>query len=220
MRGFDRTNQSRGKKYPFLPALPKVGSRVYGLTGSIATGKSTVAGMLRELGSAVIDADRIAKDVTALGQPGWYEVLKAFPEVVTAEQGIDRKKLAELIFDDRQKRKRLETIIHPLVFAEIKKEATLLERSGKVVFADIPLLYETNCQSWIDFVVVVYVPEPVQLERVMRRDQLTRSEALKRIKAQWPIELKRQLADYVIDNSGTFDQTRDQVDRLWQRIIE
>ena len=68
--------------------------------------------------------------------------------------------------------------------------------------------------------VVVYVPEPVQLERVMRRDQLTRSEALKRIKAQWPIELKRQLADYVIDNSGTFDQTRDQVDRLWQRIIE
>ena len=94
---------------------------MYGLTGSIATGKSTVAGMLRELGSAVIDADRIAKDVTALGQPGWYEVLKAFPEVVTAEQGIDRKKLAELIFDDRQKRKRLETIIHPLVFAEIKR---------------------------------------------------------------------------------------------------
>lgn len=193
---------------------------MYGLTGSIATGKSTVARMLKVHGAAIIDADQIAKDVIAPGQPGWYGILEAFPEVVTPEQAIDRKKLADLVFDDHQKRSRLEAIVHPLVFEQIKKEANILAEAGKVVFADIPLLYETNCQNWIDFVVVVYVPGPLQLERLMQRDRLTKTEALKRIKAQWPIELKRQLADYVIDNSGTLAETQVQVDRLWQRIIE
>lgn len=193
---------------------------MYGLTGSIATGKSTVAKMLKERGAVVIDADQIAKTVTAPGQPGWQGIVEAFPEVITSNQAIDRKKLAAIVFSDQQKRRRLEAIVHPLVFAKIKTEAETVESMGKIAFADIPLLYETNCQAWINFVVVVYVPESVQLQRLMQRDSLTESEALKRIRAQWPIELKRQLADYVIDNSGTLAATQVQVDRLWQRIIE
>lgn len=193
---------------------------MYGLTGSIATGKSTVARMLKQCGASIIDADQIAKAVIAPGEPGWYGVLEAFPEVATPEREIDRKKLASLIFEDEAKRRRLESIIHPLVFEQIKTEARILEQNGRVVFADIPLLYETNCQTWINFVVVVYVPEHVQLARLMQRDSLTEAEALRRIRAQWPIELKRQLADFVIDNSGTVLETQLQVDRLWQRIIE
>ena len=166
----------------------------------------------------IIDADQIAschRPRRARLVRCWKHSRKWPPE-----REIDRKKLASLIFEDEAKRRRLESIIHPLVFEQIKTEARILEQNGRVVFADIPLLYETNCQTWINFVVVVYVPEHVQLARLMQRDSLTEAEALRRIRAQWPIELKRQLADFVIDNSGTVLETQLQVDRLWQRIIE
>lgn len=191
-----------------------------GLTGSIATGKSTVARMLKELGAEIIDADQISREVVQPGQTGWQQVANAFPEVINPDHTIDRQKLASIIFADKTARARLEAIIHPLVFDRIRAQGELLERQGKIVFADIPLLYETNCQEWLDEVWLVYVPEAIQLQRLMNRDHLSEAEALQRIRAQIPIEIKKQLADRVIDNSGSLWETKLQVDSLWHQIIE
>lgn len=191
-----------------------------GLTGSIATGKSTVAQMLKELGAEIIDADQISREVVQPGQTGWQQVANAFPEVINPDHTIDRQKLASIIFADKTARARLEAIIHPLVFDRIRAQGELLERQGKIVFADIPLLYETNCQEWLDEVWLVYVPEAIQLQRLMNRDHLSEAEALQRIRAQIPIEIKKQLADRVIDNSGSLWETKLQVDSLWHQIIE
>jgi len=193
---------------------------VRGLTGSIATGKSTVARMLKELGAEIIDADQISREVVQPGQTGWQQVANAFPEVINPDHTIDRQKLASIIFADKTARARLEAIIHPLVFDRIRAQGELLERQGKIVFADIPLLYETNCQEWLDEVWLVYVPEAIQLQRLMNRDHLSEAEALQRIRAQIPIEIKKQLADRVIDNSGSLWETKLQVDSLWHQIIE
>jgi len=193
---------------------------VRGLTGSIATGKSTVAQMLKELGAEIIDADQISREVVQPGQTGWQQVANAFPEVINPDHTIDRQKLASIIFADKTARARLEAIIHPLVFDRIRAQGELLERQGKIVFADIPLLYETNCQEWLDEVWLVYVPEAIQLQRLMNRDHLSEAEALQRIRAQIPIEIKKQLADRVIDNSGSLWETKLQVDSLWHQIIE
>lgn len=193
---------------------------MYGLTGSIATGKSTVAAMLKEKGAVILDADQISREVVEVGTPGWKQVVEAFPEAVREDGALDRKKLGRIIFADAEKRRQLEAIIHPLVLDAIKTRGTQLKQRGQIVFADIPLLYETNSQIWLDGVVVVYVPQAVQLKRLMERDQLSEKEALKRITAQMSIEEKHQLADYVIDNSGTLSETKVQVDRLWYQIIE
>lgn len=193
---------------------------MYGLTGSIATGKSTVAAMLRELGAVVLDADQIAREVVAMGEPGWKQVAEAFPDVIGEDGTIDRRKLGRLVFADAQQRRKLEAIIHPLVFERIKTQGQLLEQDNQIVFADIPLLYETNSHTWLDWVVVVYVPQEVQLRRLIQRDKLSEAEAWSRIQAQMSIEEKRKLADYVIDNSGSLAETKVQVDRLWHQIIE
>lgn len=193
---------------------------MYGLTGSIATGKSTVAAMLRELGAVVLDADQIAREVVAVGEPGWKQVAEAFPDVIGEDGTIDRRKLGRRVFADAQQRRKLEAIIHPLVFERIKTQGQLLEQDNQIVFADIPLLYETNSHTWLDWVVVVYVPQEVQLRRLIQRDKLSEAEAWSRIQAQMSIEEKRKLADYVIDNSGSLAETKVQVDRLWHQIIE
>lgn len=193
---------------------------MYGLTGSIATGKSTVAAMLRELGAVVLDADQIAREVVAVGEPGWKQVAEAFPDVIGEDGTIDRRKLGRLVFADAQQRRKLEAIIHPLVFERIKTQGQLLEQDNQIVFADIPLLYETNSHTWLDWVVVVYAPQEVQLRRLIQRDKLSEAEAWSRIQAQMSIEEKRKLADYVIDNSGSLAETKVQVDRLWHQIIE
>lgn len=190
-----------------------------GLTGSIATGKSTVAKILRQHGAVVIDSDQIAKEVIEPGTDGWIEVKRHFPEVIGLDQKVNRKKLAEIIFDNIKRRRLLEGIIHPLVITRIKAEGRYLENLGKIVFVDMPLLYETNSQLWLEEVWVVYIPLKLQLQRLMIRDNLSESEALKRINAQISIEEKRKLADYVIDNSGSLDNTKEQVDKLWYQVI-
>lgn len=179
-----------------------------------------MAAMLRELGAVVLDADQIAREVVAVGEPGWKQVAEAFPDVIGEDGTIDRRKLGRLVFADAQQRRKLEAIIHPLVFERIKTQGQLLEQDNQIVFADIPLLYETNSHTWLDWVVVVYVPQEVQLRRLIQRDKLSEAEAWSRIQAQMSIEEKRKLADYVIDNSGSLAETKVQVDRLWHQIIE
>lgn len=189
-----------------------------GLTGGIASGKSTVSKILVELGAVVLDADQIAKQVMEPGQLGWEGVARHFPQVIQADRSINRRLLGDLIFSNPAEKAKLEAIIHPLVLDEIKTVGTNLEKNNKIVFADIPLLYETNSQQWLDEVWLVYVPYEIQLQRLMDRDSLTELQAKQRIAAQMSLVEKRLLADVIIDNSGSIMETRAQVERLWNAL--
>lgn len=191
-----------------------------GLTGGIATGKSTVSRMFAELGVWVLDADRAARAVVEPGEPAWCEVKQAFgAEYFLPDGHLDRAKLGKLVFADEQARKKLEGIIHPKVYELMEREASQREVAGdKLVIFDIPLLFETGYEK-LDKTIVVYVPLAVQLKRLMERDGLNKEEAEKRIAAQMPMEEKIARADFVIDNSGGVESTRQAVQELWQRLV-
>jgi dephospho-CoA kinase len=191
-----------------------------GLTGGIATGKSTVAQRLRELGAYVLDADIIAREVVEPRTPGWERVKEVFPEVIREDSTIDRKLLGDIIFSDAQAKKALEEIIHPLVIARMRSEGEAQERAGRVVVCDIPLLYESGSERWLDEVWVVYADPAAQLRRLMGRSNVNRERALQMIRAQMPLEEKVRRADRVIDNSGTLEQCHAQVDALWKEMTE
>ena len=192
---------------------------VIGLTGGIASGKSTVAAMLRELGATVIDADEASRAVVEPGTPGLKAVVEAFgPDVLDGER-LDRWKLGSIIFADEAARRRLEAITHPLIrvwMAERQREAE--ERGEERVVLDIPLLYENGLDRGLEAVIVVYAPTEVEMERLMARNRLDRKEAARRLGTQMPIEEKKALAAYVIDNSGNREQTLEQVRRVWGEI--
>jgi len=191
-----------------------------GLTGGIASGKSTVAAMLSQRGAIVIDADQIARDVVVPGGQALEQITAHFGTTILQSDGtLNRKKLGGIVFNDPNKRKALEAIIHPLIrqaLWEQMRETELLH-PAKLVVVDVPLLYESQLQANFQQVVVVYVPEEVQLERLMARDQLSLTEAKKRLESQLPIEFKKSVADEVIDNSGSLANTTRQVDMFWQR---
>jgi len=195
---------------------------IIGLTGGIACGKSTVAAMLAELGAFVVDADRIAREVVMPGEPALAEVAAVFGQAVIRDDGsLDRKKLGEIVFADPEKRKRLEAILHPAIrermWATIRRVKA--DEPGRIVVADIPLLYETGQEHLYDGVIVVYVPRVVQIERLLQRNpELSEAQARERIQAQMDIERKKELADWVIDNSGDPEATRRQVEALWRRL--
>jgi len=193
-----------------------------GLTGGIACGKSTVSGMLEARGAAIVDADRIARDVVQPGQPALADIREAFGDEVLLEDGtLNRKALGAVVFGDEAARRKLESILHPRIRAEMARQmAEWNEREpGRLVVVDIPLLYESGLDKRFNFeeIVVVYVPREVQLERLMKRDGLTTEAAEQRLDAQMPIERKKELADVVIDNSGTLEQTEAQVDAYLRR---
>lgn len=190
-----------------------------GLTGGIASGKSTVSAMLVELGAALVDADQIAREVVEPGMPALAEIARTFGEAVLNEDGtLNRKRLGQIVFADAAQRKRLEQIVHPAIRRIMRQRMAELEKAdpGRLVVADVPLLFESGLEGMFERVMLVYVPPHVQLERLMARDGLTREQALERIAAQMPIERKRELADIVIDNSGTKERTREQVLRYWR----
>lgn len=190
------------------------------LTGGIASGKSTVSAMLAELGAAVVDADRVAREVVLPGRPALRRVAEAFGQAVLNDDGtLNRKKLGDIVFADEKKRKELEAILHPVIRQEMEARIDRLEKENprRLVVADIPLLYETGLDARYPEVMVVYVPPAVQLERLMKRDGLTRTQALARLDAQLPIDEKKARADWVIDNSGTLADTRRQVLAFWRR---
>jgi dephospho-CoA kinase len=192
---------------------------VIGLTGGIASGKSTVASMLRELGATVIDADEAARAVVEPGTPGLRTVVEAFgPEVLDGDR-LDRARLGQLVFRDQAARKKLEAITHPLVrawMAERQREAA--ERGEARVVLDIPLLFENGLDAAMKAVIVVYAPEELQVERLVDRNGLAEDEARRRLAAQLPIEEKRARATYVIDNSGSLEDTRAQTEKLWREL--
>lgn len=184
-----------------------------GLTGGIATGKSTVSRFFRQHDIPVVDADVIAREVVEPGTDGLAEIVKTFGTEILLEDGsLNRKKLGEIIFKDEDKREMLNQILHQEIHQKMMmaKEKWENERVPLIVF-DIPLLYEADYQSTFDAIMVVYVPEKTQIARLMERDELTVQQARDRIASQLPIEEKKARADIVIDNSQTIADTYEQV---------
>ena len=189
-----------------------------GLTGGVASGKSTVSAVLSELGAVVIDADKIAREVVAKGTPGLEAVVAEFgPELLTPEGELDRPAMARLVFNDEAARKRLEAIVHPLVFEEIVRlEAEAPE--GAVVVHDTPLLVEGGRADSFDAVVVVDVPTEVQVERMVRDRGWTEEDARSRIDAQASREARLAVATYIIDNTGSLDELRAKVEDVYRTL--
>ncbi|GJM74303.1 hypothetical protein HMSSN036_65190 [Paenibacillus macerans] len=188
-----------------------------GLTGGIATGKSTVSRMLVQRGAALIDADVIAREIMEPGHPVLAAVAKRFGQTVLHPDGtLDRKKLGEIVFADPERRKALENLTHPAIRAEMKQRLDALEAAAprRLVVADIPLLYESGLERLYERIMVVYVPRDLQLARLMERDGLSRNEAERRLNAQMDIELKKERADILIDNSRGLDETERQIDEF------
>mgnify|MGYP001419239471 CR=1 FL=1 len=190
-----------------------------GLTGGIATGKSTVSQMLERRGAALVDADRIAREVVEPGQAPLRQIAERFGQAVLNEDGtLNRRKLGQIVFSDEAERKALEAITHPAIRALMRERMARLEaeKPDRLVVVDVPLLFESKLQSLFEQVLVVYVPRSVQLARLMERDGLAEEEARKRLDAQMDIEDKKRLADYVIDNSAGLAETEEQIERFWR----
>ena len=185
-----------------------------GLTGGIASGKSTVTALLRELGAVVIDSDRLARDAVALGTPGLAAVVEAFgPEVLTADGELDRPAVARRVFADDAARRRLEGIVHPLVHEAARRlEADV--PPGALVVHDVPLLVEVGRTEEFDAVVVVDCPEELQVERIVRDRGWTEEEALGRVRAQASREDRLAVATHVVENTGTLEELRARVAAL------
>lgn len=196
--------------------------RVVGLTGGIACGKSTVSGMLRRLGVAVVDADRIAREVVAPGSAALEAILREFgPEVRRPDGTLDRARLGQLVFGDPVARARLDALVHPAIRARSAEALLELARAGaRVAVYDAALILENGLAGTLDGLVVVAVPEPVQVERLMARDGLDRAAALARVRAQMPLAEKIAAADWVVDNSGTIEETELRVAGVWQAVRE
>ena len=196
--------------------------KIVGLTGGIGTGKSTVSAMLRDLGVTVIDADEATRAVQAPGSEGLRQLAAEFGEgILTTGGELDRARLADIAFNDPEARQRLNAIVHPLVrlwMAERQQEA--VERGDPLVVMDIPLLFEARGAGAFETVVLVYAPEELQLRRLVALRGMSGDAARARMAAQLPIEEKRRLATHVIENTGSLDELRRRVERVWRELSE
>ncbi|MED3834590.1 dephospho-CoA kinase [Peribacillus frigoritolerans] len=187
--------------------------QIIGITGGIASGKSTVSLYLQELGFTIVDADLASRAVVEPGEEAYHQVVKAFGEDILLTDGnIDRVKLGSIIFNDQEKRLLLNGIVHPAVrnWMRLKTEAAL-SSGEETVFMDIPLLFESKLTFMVDKTLLIYVDEQVQLKRLMNRNGLSEAEALARINSQMPLADKKALADAVIDNNGDINETKRQL---------
>lgn len=194
-----------------------------GLTGGVATGKSTVAAMFRRCGAIIIDADALARMVVQPGKPAWREIVKLFGKaVLNPDRTIDRRALGDIVFRDLAKLKKLERIIHPRVAREQRRLVRLAAAQDPhaVVVYDVPLLFEAGIQKTVDYVVVVHANRDTQIARLRKRDGLSRAEALRRIKSQLPLAQKRRLADVVLDGTMSKRGLFRQVKALFQHFQE
>ena len=189
-----------------------------GLTGGIGSGKSTVAGMFRELGADMIDADELAREVVARRQPALREIATAFGQAVLLPDGsLDRPKLASIVFQDEAARATLNAITHPRIRERMRTEVEARRDHPGLLVLDIPLLFESDPHEEVEAVVVVWVDRLTQLRRLVERDGFTLEEAGRRIAAQMPLDEKRARADHVIDNSRSLEKTRAQVRAVFAR---
>ncbi|HLD47601.1 MAG TPA: dephospho-CoA kinase [Desulfobaccales bacterium] len=190
------------------------------ITGGAGTGKSTVARMFAELGAEVLDADRIAREVVAVGGPAWTELRRLYgPEYFHENGELNRSRLAQLVFADPEERRRLDGIIHPLVAQKLQARFADLERRGvELVMVEVPLLFETGRERGFDRIIVVAAPEAVQIRRLRGRDRRGEAEIRGILKAQWPLADKVARADYVVNNGGRRRLTVRQVKNIWAEL--
>ncbi|MEG0549826.1 MAG: dephospho-CoA kinase [Vagococcus sp.] len=196
-------------------------SFVLGLTGGIASGKSAVSQYFKEKNIPVIDADEIAKEVVKPRTPGLAKIVAHFgSSILTDERALDRKKLGNIIFNDEDKRQQLNDIIHGEIEQRIDKLLNELKSSNhSLIVIDVPLLFEANYESKCDEIMTVFVSQPTQLERLMLRDSLSVKDALARVNSQMSIIDKALNSDVIIDNEGTIENTKLQVER-WLEIFK
>jgi len=189
-----------------------------GLTGGIASGKSTVSEILAELGAVIIDGDKLAREVVEPGTPGLAQVVEAFgPEILLQDGAMDRAKVGQIVFNDEAKRKLLEGIVHPLVFERYAALEASAPQDG-IVIHDIPLLAESGRADTFDAVIVVETPAEVQVERMLRDRGWTRADAESRIAAQATPEQRRAIATYLIENTGTREELRARVEAVYAEL--
>jgi len=192
---------------------------VIGLTGGIASGKSTVSAMLRDLGLNVLDADKVAREIVEPGQRAYNDIVREFgPQVVAPDGSLDRKVLGDLVFSQPELRMRLNQITHPRLWEVFDHRMKEMPPGTRIVIWDVALLLETNMDRRVDEVWLVWVDEARQIERLMKRDSLSEAEAESRLRAQMSIGDKMKRADRLIDNRGSVEETRATVTRFYNQL--
>jgi len=195
--------------------------RIIGLTGGIASGKSSVARIMESLGGVIVDADLLAREAVLPGKPAYRSIVAEFgKEILNPDGTLDRQALGKIVFSDPRARRKLERITHPAIARLAEQRLSELRESGvQVVVYMAPLLIEAGVTSRVDEIWVVYVDRETQIERLIRRDGIGREEALQRLAAQMPMDEKIKLGNVVIDNCGAPHETEQQVREIWQREI-
>ena len=194
-----------------------------GLTGGIASGKSTVDLMFQEKGAYLIDHDALAHRVEDLDRPAWKDIVEFFgTEVLNEDRTINRARLGALVFGDEAKLKKLNDIVHPAVFREWMNEIEEITRKEPraIIISDIPLLFEVGWQDTVDIIVLIYISRDEQIRRLTARNGYSASEAEERLSAQMPIDDKVFRADFVVNNEGSLDETRANVAKVWEDLVE
>ena len=195
---------------------------VIGLTGNLGSGKTTVARMFEKLGAKVLDADQMAHRLISPGGRAFKQVIRVFGRDILRDGEIDRKKLASIVFEDHKKLETLNRLIHPKVIQDIRQEIAFYKRKKTVslIVVDAPLLIESGLNALMDAALVVKATRALQLRRVMEKKGFQRNDALQRMKRQLPLREKLKYTDIVIDNRGTLQQTRKQVQEVWRRLLK
>ena len=188
-----------------------------GITGSISSGKSKVSEYLKEKGYLVIDTDKITHDLYEYGNKGYIEIAAHFPNAISGNC-VDRKKLGEIVFNNPDKLKLLNSIIHPLVKEELLNQVKLCD--DEIIFVEVPLLFEANFDKECNKILCVYVNNDIQIKRLMKRNNIDKIEALKLINKQMDINTKAKLSDYVIDNSYDISNTYQEIDKFLLKLKE
>lgn len=196
------------------------GFMIIGLTGGIASGKSTVSSILQTLGANIIDADLVARDIVKRGEKAYNEIVQHFGKEILLENGeINRKKLGSIVFSDKEELKILESITHQEIFMRIEEEIGYLKSNNvKVIIIDAAILIESSLYTICDTIWLVVVDNKVQIDRLMKRDNLTYDEALNRIRSQYTNEEKEVFADIIIDNDKSMNELKKEIELLWGRL--
>jgi len=192
-----------------------------GLTGGLATGKSAVARLFQDCGAVVLDADVLARQLVEPGKPAWRDIVRAFGrQVLSPDRSLDRHALAKIVFRNRAKLKKLNAIVHPRVAREQTRLTREIARKDPdaVILYDAPVLIEAGAHKRMDKIVVVSADQETQIKRLRNRNHLSRTEALRRIQSQLPLAQKVKLADYVIDGTLSFEQTKNEVQRIYDEL--
>ncbi|MEK7268200.1 MAG: dephospho-CoA kinase [Nitrospirota bacterium] len=192
-----------------------------GLTGGLATGRSAVARLFQDCGAVVLDADVLARQLVEPGKPAWRDIVRAFgKQVLSPDRSLDRHALAKIVFRNRAKLKKLNAIVHPRVAREQTRLTREIARKDPdaVILYDAPVLIEAGAHKRMDKIVVVSADQETQIKRLRNRNHLSRTEALRRVRSQLPLAQKVKLADYVIDGTLSFEQTKNEVQRIYAEL--